>query len=96
MSDRIAQISALLRESEDARHMVQGATWAKIWNEFEQELLKRLLDCDATEDEKRWRCQTMIESARRIRRIFETKAITPAGLETELAFLEGAKMRPIA
>lgn len=95
-ADRIAQISELFREHEQARDVTQNPVWAKLWDQFERELLERLLDCDATENEKRWRCQTSIEACRTVRRLFEAKSVMPAGLEKELAFLEGAKMRPVA
>ena len=95
-SARIVAISDLLRDAENARHVTQNPVWAKLWNELEQELLERLLKCGPTDDEQRWRCQASIEVGRTIRRMFETRAVTPASLEKELAHLDGSKLRPIA
>lgn len=94
--DRIARLSELLREQENARHVTQNPVWARLWNELEQELLERLLKCGPTDDEQRWRCQASIEVARTIRRLFEARGVTPATLLTEMAHLDGSKLRPVA
>lgn len=95
-ADRITRISTLIRAQQDTRNITSNPEWAPTWRELEQELLERLLKCGPTDDEQRWRCQTTIEVCRRVKAMFETRGITPASLETELAYLDGSKVRPVA
>ena len=94
--ERLVRLSELLRTQENLRGLTHTPEWAAIWHELEQELLERLLKCEPTDDERRWRCQTSIEVARRIKSMFEVKGITPATLTNEVAYLDGSKTRPIA
>lgn len=86
----------MLRKHQEARALTQSAVWADLWTELEQELLERLLSCGPTDNEARWRTQTAIEVARRLRNMFEVKGITPAHLEKEMAVLTGERRSAVA
>lgn len=94
--ERLAQLTESLRRHQDARAMVSSPVWRDLWNDLEQELLERLLSCDATDDLRRYRSQIAIQIARDIRRLVETKGVTPADLEREIGYLDGSKLRPVA
>lgn len=94
--DRIVALSEKLAAARDARAMSSSHTWADAWNSFEQELLERLLKCEPTEDEQRYRLQVAIEATRRVRGIVEHRGATVAGLEKDLDHLEGRRPRTIA
>lgn len=94
--ERIARLSESIRKHQDARAMTQSPVWADLWNELEQELLERLLACDATDDERRYRCATAIAIARDLRRTLEVKGVTPDHLEKQMAILDGSKQPAVA
>lgn len=95
-SERISDIHVSLAKIADARRLATTDVWAKAWNDFEQELLKRLLACGPTDHQARWRLQVAIEAARTVRRAVEHEARDPTALEKELEVLEGRKLRSIA
>ena len=94
--ERLASLSEKFRRHQDARAMTQSAVWAELWTDLEQELLERLLACGPTDNEARWRMQTAIEVARRVRHMFEVKGITPDHLEKEMAILAGERVARVA
>lgn len=96
MSDRIAALSEALARANDARHMASTDAWARAWDGFERELVERFIQCGEGDDLTRYRLQIAIEAARHTRRAIEHDARTVAGLEKELAVIEGRVPRPIA
>lgn len=94
--ERLARLSENLRKHQEARALTQSGVWASICEDLEQELLERLLSCGPTDNEARWRAQTAIQVARDLRRMLETKGITPAHLEKEMAVLTGERRAAIA
>lgn len=95
-ADRLARLSENFRKHAEARVLAAGPVWGELWNDLEQELLERLLQCGPEDDLKRFRCQVAIQVARDIKRMVEVKGVTPADLEKEMAFLDGTKLRPVA
>lgn len=96
MTDRITALSEALTRANDARHMCATDVWARAWESFERELIERFLHCGEGDDQTRFRLQIAIEAARHTRRAIEHEAKTVAGLEKELAILEGRTPRAIA
>ena len=93
---RIAALSEKLARIADARKMATTEVWADAWEEFERELLERLLKCGPTEEIERWKLQIGIEAARQVRRTIENGGQGAADAQKELDILEGRKVAPIA
>lgn len=94
--DRIAALSEKLALVADARHMATTDVCDRAWNEFERELVERLLKCGPDDDLVRYRLSIGIEAARHVRRAIEHEAKTETGLRKELDHLEGRKLAPVA
>lgn len=93
---RLAQVSESLRKAADARALVSQDSWAAAWNSTEQELLKRLLDCEPEDDVVRFRLAEAIKVARKVRIIMESTAGGIDQLSKELDQLEGRKLPRVA
>lgn len=96
MTNRIAALSEKLARANDARTMASTDVWDRAWDGYERELITRLLECEEGDDVTRFRLQIAIDAARQARRVIEHDSRTIAGLENELAILEGRKPRGIA
>lgn len=95
MTNRIAVLSDKLKRIADAKQMLQTQLWAEAWDDFEQELLERLLKCGPDDEVARWKLQMAIEAARHTRRVIENSASGESGIVKELDILEGRKASPI-
>ncbi len=89
MSDRTERIRVALERAETALRLSQEPVWAELWISIEQELLGRLLDLTATDDDARWRLSQAIDVARRVRNLVEQQGAMKDQLSKELDLLEG-------
>jgi hypothetical protein len=94
--DRLIRLSENLRKHQEARALTASKVWPELWNDLEQELLERLLQCGPTDDDKRFRLQTAISVGRSFKRLLEAKGVTPGYLEGEIAVLEGQRPASVA
>ena len=88
-SDRTERIRVALERAETALRLSSEPVWAELWNSIEQELLGRLLDLTATDDDARWRLSQAIDVARRVRNLVEQQGAMKDQLSKELDLLEG-------
>lgn len=95
MSNRIAALSEKLKRIADAKNMAQTDVWDAAWDEFEQELLERLLKCGPEDETPRWKLQMAIEAARHTKRVIENAGAGESSVVKELDILEGRKVAPI-
>ena len=96
MSNRIAALAEKLKRISDAKQMLQTDLWESAWEEFEQELLERLLKCGPEDEIARWKLQMAIEVVRHIKRTIENAGAGESSVLKELDILEGRKVAPIA
>lgn len=94
--DRLIRLSDALASAADARHMATSSVWAGAWEEFERELLRRLLQCEPEDDVVRYRLQVAFDAARHVRRAIENKGASVESLQKELDLIEGRKPRAVA
>lgn len=93
---RQERIYTALQHAEEALRFTESGLWADMWNEIEQDMLRRLLALGPDDDDARWRVSQAIDVARRMKAMASHKAQTRDTLLKELDLLEGRKQPPIA
>ncbi len=96
MTDQTERLRVALERAETALRLANEPVWAELWISIEQELLGRLLDLTATDDDARWRLSQAIDVARRVRNLVEQQGAMRDQLVKQLDLLEGRVLPAIA
>lgn len=96
MNERLARLSEALAAAADARHMSTTDVWGRAWDDFERELVDRLLKCGPEDDGVRYRLQVAVETARHVRRTIEHEGRRVDALQKDIDLIEGRKPYAVA